>query len=133
MPPRLSHQSMGRFTLNLGTWIRQGKTSLVLVIRRASTRYRLVRRALRHAKQRLLFRGALFLNRRQHQSTLFLRRLLNWIGRFHATLTALALAGIFALSLPDSWLENSNLKVSEVHLACAGIIGTALALVLTLS
>jgi hypothetical protein len=51
----------------------------------------------------------------------------NWI----ATATGLLLAAVFTVTLPKAAL--SDLKVSEVHLASAGIIGTALALVLSLS
>jgi hypothetical protein len=51
----------------------------------------------------------------------------NWI----ATAAGLLLAVLFFVTLPQSAL--SGLKVSEVHLASAGIIGTALALVLSLS
>ena len=41
------------------------------------------------------------------------------------------MAAVFAITLPQNAI--GNLKVSEVHLAGAGIIGTALALVLSLS
>jgi hypothetical protein len=51
----------------------------------------------------------------------------NWI----ATTAGLLLAVMFAVTLPQTAL--SGLKASEVHLASAGIIGTALALVLSLS
>jgi hypothetical protein len=40
---------------------------------------------------------------------------------------------VFALSVSEPFLTNPNFKLSEVHIGCAGIIGTALALILSLS
>jgi len=54
-------------------------------------------------------------------------------GRWIATVAGLLLAGMFFLTLPDALLTTATLKVSEVHLASAGIIGTALALMLSFS
>jgi hypothetical protein len=51
-----------------------------------------------------------------------------------ATAAGLLVAALFVLTLPDDvLLKDGALKGSEVHLASAGIIGTALALVLSLS
>ena len=61
------------------------------------------------------------------------RNVLTFGGRWIATGAGLLLAGLFSLTLPDALLTTATLKVSEVHLASAGIIGTALALVLSLS
>jgi hypothetical protein len=56
------------------------------------------------------------------------RNVLTFGGRWIATTAGLLLAGLFALTLPDAFVTSATLKVSEVHLASAGIIGTALAL-----
>lgn len=61
------------------------------------------------------------------------RNVLTFGSRWIATVAGLLLAGVFVLTLPDALLTTATLKVSEVHLASAGIIGTALALVLSLS
>jgi hypothetical protein len=61
------------------------------------------------------------------------RNVLTFGGRWIATIAGLLLAGLFALTLPEALLTTAMLKASEVHLASAGIIGTALALVLSLS
>ena len=61
------------------------------------------------------------------------RNALTFGSRWIATTVGLLLAGLFALTLPDALVTSATLKVSEVHLASAGIIGTALALVLSLS
>ena len=75
----------------------------------------------------LLFKG---LGRAQLQSRIILTRGENYI----ATTASVLVAALFALTLPEAFLlPNGVLKTSEVHLASAGIIGTALALVLSLS
>jgi hypothetical protein len=52
-------------------------------------------------------------------------------GNCIATAAGFVMAAVFAITLPHNAI--GSLKVSEVHLASAGIIGTALALVLSLS
>jgi hypothetical protein len=101
--------------------------------RRARARYRLTRRVLGNMRRRLRFRTALFLGRCRFKLVTVRQRALRTMGMFLATLVGLAIAVAFVFSLPQAFLDNPSFKVSEVHLACAGIIGTALALVLTLS
>lgn len=55
------------------------------------------------------------------------------MGLTYATLISIAIAVTLLLFLPDIGPDTDNLKISEVHLASAAIIGTALALVMTLS
>lgn len=103
------------------------------LIQRARARYRLARRVLRKAKQRLYFRVVLFLYASWRQIVYLLLRAFRRVSIFHATITGLAIAVSFAAYLPNALLYGPTLTVSGVHLASAGIIGTALALVLTLS
>jgi hypothetical protein len=126
-----------RFAKWLTSWVRtstsQVTSAVTLTTRRLRTRYRLARRFSRRTKRRIQFRAALFLYRRREQGLAFFYSTLAWMGGLVATLAALVLAILFAASLPESFLHKQEFKISEVHLACAGIIGTALALVLTLS
>jgi hypothetical protein len=101
--------------------IRRSSKALYYVSRR---RFRVTkRRAVSHAALSLL--KARFLLRIKSRNVLFYGT--NWI----ATVVGLLLATAFSATLPGAAL--SGLKVSEAHLASAGIIGTALALVLSLS
>lgn len=102
-------------------------------IRRARARYRAARRSLRNAKQILHFRFAFFLEASRLQVISFWRRALGLILAFLSTVIGTGIAVAFAIYLPNAFLDDPNLTVSGVHLTCAGIIGTALALVLTLS
>ncbi|MCH8113369.1 MAG: hypothetical protein IH905_15680 [Proteobacteria bacterium] len=79
------------------------------------------------------FRVSLFLYARRRQAILLLRRTLRRVSTFLATLTGVVIAVPFAAYLPNAFLDSPNSMVSGVHLTSAGIIGTALALVLTLS
>lgn len=96
-------------------------------------RYRLLRCKLRAARKRVVLRIRLALLNLRNQAHLKGRSLLTFASRWIATSAGLLLAGLFALSLPEAMVTNATVKVSEVHLASAGIIGTALALVLSLS
>jgi len=108
-----------------------------LLIQRARSavkaQHRLLRRKLRAAHKRVILRIHLALLNLRNQAHLKGRSLLTFASRWIATSAGLLLAGLFALSLPEAMVTNATVKVSEVHLASAGIIGTALALVLSLS
>jgi tetrahydromethanopterin S-methyltransferase subunit F len=99
----------------------------------AQARYRLFRQKFRARRRRAALWALSALLKTRYEAHLKGRNVLMFSGRWIATLTGLALAGLFALTLPDDLLKSATLKVSEVHLASAGIIGTALALVLSLS
>jgi hypothetical protein len=108
-----------------------------LLVHRATrvvkARHRLLRRKFRAARHRAVLRTRLALLKLRNQAHLKGRSLLTFASKWIATATGLLLAGLFALTLPEAMVTNATLKVSEVHLASAGIIGTALALVLSLS
>ncbi len=91
------------------------------------------RRKLRASRKRTAPRALLVLLQVHHQVQLKGRKALGFAGKWIATVAGLLLAALFALTLPEPLVTNATLKVSEVHLASAGIIGTALALVLSLS
>jgi hypothetical protein len=93
-------------------------------------RYRYLRR---HARRRLRELRALSLIRlfkTQQQLTLHSGRLAGFAGRSLATLFGAAIGALFLLAAPKPSLLT---HVSEAHLACAAIIGSALVLLLTLS
>jgi hypothetical protein len=92
---------------------------------------RLGRRRLRILRKRIAAYILLRAFNTQHQVQANGYLAVAFVSRWLATAAGLFLATIFAISLPKAQL--SSLKVSEVHLASAGIIGTALALVLSLS
>lgn len=94
-------------------------------------RYRLVRRKFRPTKKRVVVRLLLLALKARYQTQMKGRIALAFCGRWLATIAGLFLAAVFIGTLPENMLV--SLKVSEVHLASAGIIGTALALVLSLS
>jgi hypothetical protein len=103
--------------------------------RAAKVRYRLFRRKFRAAQKRAALRALMRLLKARYQVHEQGRNALTFGGRWIATAAGLLLAGLFAITLPDALLTSATLEVSEVHLhlASAGIIGTALALVLSLS
>lgn len=101
--------------------------------RAAKARHRLLRRKLRAACKQAVLRIRLSLLRLRNQAHLKGRSLLMFASKWIATAVGLLVAGLFALTLPEAMVTNATVKVSEVHLASAGIIGTALALVLSLS
>jgi hypothetical protein len=72
----------------------------------------------------------LFTLKARYQMLIKGRIAIAFCGRWLATIAGLFLAAVFMVTLPEHML--ASLKVSEVHLASAGIIGTALALVLSL-
>jgi len=96
-------------------------------------RHRLLRRKLRAVRRRAVLRTRLALLKLRNQAHLKGRSLLTLASKWIATAAGLLLAVLFALTLPEAMVTNATVKVSEVHLASAGIIGTALALVLSLS
>ena len=108
------------------------RTSLSNRIKRSGkARYLVSLRRFRAAQKRAvsgftlwMLKGRFWVQVRWHNGLIFGS---NWL----ATTAGLLLAVVFAVTLPQTAL--SGLKVSEVHLASAGIIGTALALVLSLS
>ena len=105
---------------------------LVFRLRRSmKARYRLARRKFRATKRRVVIRLLLFTLKARYQVLMKGRIALAFCGRWLATMAGLFLAAVFIVTLPQNML--ASLKVSEVHLASAGIIGTALALVLSLS
>jgi hypothetical protein len=55
------------------------------------------------------------------------------IGAYSATLVGLIAGAAFFFSAPDEFFSSSAIKSSEVHLAVAGIAGTALALMFSLA
>jgi hypothetical protein len=90
-------------------------------------------RKLRDAKRRLIVRGFFFRLRCRSRIIVWWRRIRAWFAVLLATFVGLLVAAAFWLFVPEAVLADPNFKTSEVHLAAAGIIGTALALVLTLS
>ena len=59
--------------------------------------------------------------------------LITFASKWIATAAGLLLAVLFAVTLPGAMVATATEKASDLHLASAGIIGTALALVLSLS
>lgn len=127
---RMKKAASARFTLY--------RDKLQAVRTHAIARLRLRRRFYRQkwhkTKRRVSIRMRIFLfkglGRAQLQSRIIITRGENYI----ATTASVLVAASFALTLPEAFLlPNGVLKASEVHLASAGIIGTALALVLSLS
>jgi len=94
-------------------------------------RYRLGRRKLRATNRRIIIWLLLVMLKARYQLLIKGRVALAICGTSLATIAALCLAATFIFTLPENML--GSLEVSEVHLASAGIIGTALALVLSLS
>ena len=105
---------------------------LAFRIRRSvKARYRFGRRKFRATKRRVIIRLLLLTLKARYQTQIKGRIALAFCGRWLATIAGLFLAAMFIVTLPENML--TSLKVSEVHLASAGIIGTALALVLSLT
>jgi hypothetical protein len=88
-------------------------------------------RRFQAAKKNVVFRAPLFLLKARFWVQVKGRNALIYGGNWIATAAGLLLAATLSITLPKAAL--SGLKVSETHLASAGIIGTALALVLSLS
>ena len=102
-------------------------------MRAAKAWHRLLRRKFRTTCKQIMLRLQLSLLSLRNQAHVKGRSVITLASRWIATSAALVLAALFAFSLPEIMVTNATLKVSEVHLASAGIIGTALALVLSLS
>ena len=98
-----------------------------------NTRHRLLRRKLYKARKQVVLCIHLALLKLRNQAQIWGHRFLMFASRWIATSAGLLLATLFAVKLPEVMVTNATVKVSEVHLASAGIIGTALALVLSLS
>ncbi len=96
-------------------------------------RYRLLRCKRRHLQKRIWRRAHVELFKVRSQVHLRGRSALSFSSKWIASAAGLLLAALFALTLPESLVTSAALKSSEVHVAGAGIIGTALALVLSLS
>jgi hypothetical protein len=101
--------------------------------RAASARHRFYRRKYHAAKKQVSVRARLFLLKTQNQTQLAARATVTRGSKWIATAAGTAAAGLFALTLPDTKLQQPSFRVSEVHIGCSAIIGTALALVLSLS
>ena len=99
--------------------------------RQVKARYRLGRRKFRATKRRVVVRLLLLALKARYRTQMKGHVALVFCGRWLATIAGLFLAAAFMVTLPENMIV--SLKVSEVHLASAGIIGTALALVLSLS
>lgn len=115
------------------TWFSRPCLLVQMARRTVKARHRLLRYKLRTARKPVVLRIRLALLNLRNQAHFKGRNLLTFGSRWIATSAGLILAGLFALSLPEGMVTNATVKVSEVHLASAGIIGTALALVLSLS
>lgn len=111
---------------------RVARRRAVTTLRRsAKARYYLGRRKARALRRRIATRFLLIALKARYQAETKWRTVLPFLGRSLATTAALFLAAVFSITVPKAAL--GGLKTSEVHLASAGIIGTALALVLSLS
>jgi hypothetical protein len=95
--------------------------------------HRLFRRKLHVARKQAGPRVLLTLFWMRNKAYLKGRNLFTFATKRIATAAGLVLAVLFAFTLPQAMVTGATVKMSEVHLASAGIIGTALALVLPLS
>jgi hypothetical protein len=84
-------------------------------------------------RARSLFRFASLVHRARHYLVQALMTDRDWLRRTLGSIMGLVLAAAILLYAPGSMFVQSDWNVAEVHIASAGIIGTALALVLTLS
>src|SRR5580658_7934164 len=112
--------------------LKPARTSLGKRIKRSGkARYLVSLRRIRNAKKRAVVHVTLWQLRGRFWIQIRGRNALVFGSNGIATGVGIVLAAVFAATLPNTAL--SGLKGSEVHLASAGIIGTALALVLSLS
>jgi len=95
-----------------------------------SLRYRHLRRRLRRQAKRAYASLLLRLFNLEQRTEATLRGIWNVANHWLATVIALIAASLFMLVGPS---PNDIKNATEVHLACAGIIGGALALILSLS
>jgi hypothetical protein len=79
------------------------------------------------------FRGAFFALHFRHRGAWLHQKVIAGLSAGLATLIGFLFAIGSAIAIPDGVLNGEDFNLAEVHLACAGIIGTALALILTLS
>jgi hypothetical protein len=89
-----------------------------------------MRRRLRKKAKRVYAKALMRLFKMQQQSASSARRVWNYANQWLATLIALAAASLFMLAGPT---PDKVMNATDVHLACAGITGGALALILSLS
>jgi hypothetical protein len=114
--------------------MRRGPLPSIRLLRHAvRARRRLYRRTLRTVRRRAHARISFLLLWSRNQAILRGRYVLKHGRRYIATTAGSVVALLFVLTLPGTPATMDALKASDVHLASAGIIGTALALVLSLS
>jgi len=101
--------------------------------RMAKSWHRLLRRKARIACKRTVLHVLLTILKLSYQAQLTGRALLAFANKWIASAAALLLAVLFALTLAQGMVKSVMINESAVHLASAGIIGTVLALVLSLS
>jgi hypothetical protein len=93
-------------------------------------RYRYLRRRLRKKAKRFYAKALLRMLNAQQRISLFRRWVFGFAIQWLATVIGLLAATLFTLAGPA---PGDVKNAAEVHLACAGIIGGALALILSLS
>ena len=107
------------------------------VIRASKSASRYTYRSLRIRRKRLGKKAKLtlflFIEKTRRKTISFFRRVRSHYSHAKATFIALVLALAFIISLPESLISTNALKASEMHFSSAGIVGTALALILSLS
>ena len=104
-----------------------------LPIRRLQSFRRLVRLKWSVQRRKFLARLLLRILRARHWTLTKSAFVGNHIGDYPATLIGLTAGAAFFFSAPDEFFSSSAIKSSEVHLAVAGIAGTALALMFSLA
>jgi hypothetical protein len=96
-------------------------------------RYRLVRRQWSRFKRRFLANGLVLTYRVERHVRVFAKRLFADLFQHLATVLGVMIAGAFVLAADDTFFQSATFSAANFHLASAGIMGTALALVLSLS
>lgn len=100
---------------------------------RPEARYRLVRRRWSRFKRRMLVNGLVLTYRADALVRVLARRLFATSSNRLATVSGVLIAGAFVMATDETFFRSGKFSAAEFHLACAGIMGTALALVLSLS
>ncbi len=100
---------------------------------RRIARYRLLRARWNRFKRRVLARSFFLFYRGTNYAHRFANRIVHESITHFAAATAVVLAFSFIGFAPETFFTSAKFDVGDFHLACAGIIGTALALVLSLS
>lgn len=96
-------------------------------------RYRLGRRRWSRFRRRMLVNGLVLSYRADAHIRVLARKLLATFTNRLATLSGMLIAGAFVMATDETFFQSGTFSAAEFHLACAGIVGTALALVLSLS